>query len=118
MLILQGPHKGQTVTLHQFCNDWVTYDTADGATGAASVLRIQLDAAEMSRILDAYRMDTSAGGRRQLGMMLDEFDLQENGTFTRRTQAGRRRLPRSDSTAPSGPVSTQTAATEGERGDI
>jgi hypothetical protein len=70
--VLRGKRKGETVTLHQWANDWFTVDHADGSPAVAGPTSIQLDEAEIAR----WRARPNGMDRR--------FTLSDNGRFVRR----------------------------------
>lgn len=79
MIVTRGRHKGRHGTVHQFCNDWVTADLDNGHHFTGSLLSVRLDPTEVAMFRNATGV----------GMMWREFELSDEGTFTRKP---RRRL--------------------------
>lgn len=73
--MLRGKRKGDHAKVVQFCNDWVTGDYDDGAPVTAGLMSVQLDAAEVELFRSASNV----------GVMWREFELSDDGRFTRRT---------------------------------
>jgi hypothetical protein len=79
VIVLRGKHCGASGKVHQFCNDWITADLADGTPFTGSLLSVQLDPDEVAM----FRAATDVGS------MWREFDLSDEGRFTRKRR-GRR----------------------------
>lgn len=75
--VLRGKRKGQEGVIHQFCNDWFSIDFLDEKGVIIRPTSLQLTAEE----IDMVRYADSRG---RTGVMLREFDLSDNGRFTRR----------------------------------
>jgi hypothetical protein len=70
--VLKGRDAGLDLPIHQYCNDWFSLE--DGTI--VSPLKLQLTPEECVEVL-------AARDEGQTGTMFEEFELQENGTFTR-----------------------------------
>lgn len=70
--VLRGKRRGETVTLHQWANDWFTVDHTDGSPGVVGPTSIQLDEAEVER----WRARPNGMDR--------GFELRDDGRFVRR----------------------------------
>lgn len=80
MIFIKGKNEGLKATVRQFCNDWISYDIHDAPDlehGAVSVLKVQLDPEEVA----VFRL---AATEDDIGMMFVQFDLSDDGRFTRR----------------------------------
>lgn len=75
MIVRRGRRAGQHLTMHQFCNDWITADTDEGQPVVVSPLRVQLDAAEVAQVRASINT----------GIMWELYTLSDDGLFTRVT---------------------------------
>lgn len=71
--IIRGKRKGEQVTLHQWCNDWMT--TEDGEV--LSPLSVRLAEDEIERV----RASHAAG---DVGHMFLLYDLDSDGRFRKK----------------------------------
>lgn len=62
---------------HQFCNDWISADTVDGKAKICNPTSVVLESDEEHRF---FLNDTNPG------TFWAEFELHDDGTFTRRSR--------------------------------
>ena len=84
MRILKGKKAGGGYKLHQWANDWITYDNPDGTASPRPErpLNVQVEGDEYWRMCESHSRFMS--GDRSCGQFWLIWDLQLDGTFTRR----------------------------------
>lgn len=89
MKILKGKRAGDGYKLHQWANDWITYDNPDGTPSPHPVhpLNVQVEGDEEWRMLESYVAWWQHDDRR-CGHFWPSWDLQPDGTYRPRRPTG------------------------------
>jgi len=77
MRVVKGVHVGQTVTPHQFCNDWVTVKELPGEVLSPLMLRLETDE-------DRDFFETHADP----GVFWNLFEIARDGCFVQKASRG------------------------------
>lgn len=75
---LRGKDRDQVLTPHQYCNDWISFDTADGRSGVVNPGQVRLDPEDFE-FFAARDPDHPEHG--ECGSFWQEWRLNDDGTF-------------------------------------